>query len=225
MTRTKPGSYLIAFVFASALLWSGERVYEGFTIPPSCRSPRELSLRSVKQECVEDCEVDLLQLDDMPTHYVWEDATDPVMQAWEAHIDRINFEGGVPDASDFRAPSPTPSAYSEESGYREVEVRQAMILLAAGGAELWDVRDSSEFQLGRALHAQHVPFERLEGAAAEHNEARERGETALPVLLICASGSRSAQAQVRLSRVYGVQNVASVKGGLALWEAYGGPLV
>mmetsp|Transcript_8341 Transcript_8341/g.14953 ORF Transcript_8341/g.14953 Transcript_8341/m.14953 type:complete len:226 (+) Transcript_8341:59-736(+) len=225
MTRAKSGSYLIAFVVASALL--RECVYDGFTLPLSSRGSREHArqLRSVQQDCVEDCVVDLLDLEDLPTHYVWEDASEPVTQTWEAHIDRINFDGGVPDASDFRAPSPAPSAYAEENGYREVEVRQAMILLAAGGAELWDVREHSEFQLGRALHAQHVPFEHLEGAAVAHKKAIEQGESVLPVLLICASGMRSAQAQVRLSQVYGMDDVASVKGGLALWEAYGGPLV
>lgn len=38
------------------------------------------------------------------------------------------------------------------------------------------------------------------------------------IAVVCASGQRSAQATVRLSKVFGFQNVSNVAGGMAAWQ-------
>ncbi|CAK9035397.1 Inner membrane protein YgaP [Durusdinium trenchii] len=130
---------------------------------------------------------------------------------WEAMIDRMDFQGGLPTASDFRAPEQS-SAYDEEA-FLEIEATELKRALQNGYA-IWDVREPDEYRLGHLPQSKNVPLSDLEAALEPFPE---RG-----LLLICATGSRSSQAQVRLSRVYGISNVFSVRGGLAAWEAAGG---
>ena len=85
--------------------------------------------------------------------------------------------------------------------------------------EVWDVREPEEFEVGHLRFAKNVPFSSLEAAVKERSSADEK------LLLICATGSRSSQAQIRLSQVYGLKKVYSVRGGLAAWEALGGEVV
>ena len=136
-------------------------------------------------------------------------ALDPC--AKEAMIDRMDFQGGLPTASDFRAPEQS-SAYDEEA-FLEIEATELKRALQNGYA-IWDVREPDEYRLGHLPQSKNVPLSDLEAALEPFPE---RG-----LLLICATGSRSSQAQVRLSRVYGISNVFSVRGGLAAWEAAGG---
>ena len=42
--------------------------------------------------------------------------------------------------------------------------------------------------------------------------------------VVCAGGSRSAQATVRLTKVFGFSQVASLKGGMAAWGVEGLPI-
>mmetsp|Transcript_62163 Transcript_62163/g.148294 ORF Transcript_62163/g.148294 Transcript_62163/m.148294 type:complete len:242 (-) Transcript_62163:157-882(-) len=188
---------------------------------------RPTAVRAVStQDCVEDCIIDLESLEALSDLDDLEGLNDEVGSApepWEEHIDRITFEGGIPDASDFRAPSPTPTAYTQDNGYRETEASEALMLVQAGLAELWDVRSLEEFELGHPEKAKHVPFEDLERAAAERINNASILQPGL-LLLVCGSGMRSAQAQVRLTKVYGLEHVSSVKGGLAMWEALGGSM-
>ncbi|CAE8677883.1 unnamed protein product [Polarella glacialis] len=86
---------------------------------------------------------------------------------------------------------------------------------------LWDVRGPEEFATGHVPKARNVPFEKLQQAAADRLAAAGSGR----LFLICAFGTRSAQAQVRLSQVHGLQGVFNVRGGLASWEALGGLVV
>merc|ERR1740130_1429812 len=100
-------------------------------------------------------------------------------------IDRIKFDGGVPDASDFRAPDMAQrSAYAEHNGFLEIDIPELRSLLA--GAEhlekvklqdewrnrnsgqddfrpfvLWDVRPVEEYAVGHVPQADNVPLEWL----------------------------------------------------------------
>ena len=47
---------------------------------------------------------------------------------------------------------------------------------------------------------------------------------AVALAVVCAGGVRSAQATVRLSKVFGFRGVASVRGGMAAWAAEGLPM-
>jgi rhodanese-related sulfurtransferase len=50
------------------------------------------------------------------------------------------------------------------------------------------------------------------------------GEETQGLAVVCAGGMRSAQATVRLTKVFGFTKVASLKGGMAAWGADGLPV-
>lgn len=140
------------------------------------------------------------------------------VEPWEAMVDRIQFRGGVPEVN-FRGPSEVVSAYEASSGFEEIEASELTAACAQSGAELWDVRPAEEFATGHVPDARNVPLEALEAAIAI------RGESAFgPLFVISTSGARSAQAQVRLTKVYQLEGVRNVRGGVAAWEAQGGRL-
>jgi len=89
------------------------------------------------------------------------------------------------------------------------------------GSELWDVREVSEFAAGRVPGSRNVPFGELAEGAKMYAEKAD-GDARL--FVISSMGIRSQQAQVRLTKVAGLRNVFSVRGGLAAWEALGSPL-
>lgn len=153
-----------------------------------------------------------------------EDA-DGRVEPWEHMVDRIQFEGGTPTASDFRAPTPTPSPYSATSGFREIDFPSLEAVLAEPGAELWDVREEEEFAMGHLPRSRNVPFHALQQAAsaraAQAEAAASAGTSLGQLCLVCASGARSSQAQVRLTQVHGLEEVVTIRGGIALWEAMG----
>ena len=79
-----------------------------------------------------------------------------------------------------------------------------------------DVREQHEFEEGHIPGAVHVPRghleTRIEGAV------RDRAQ---PVVLYCASGSRSAFAADTLQRSLGYEDVSSMTGGITLWKDRG----
>jgi molybdopterin/thiamine biosynthesis adenylyltransferase/rhodanese-related sulfurtransferase len=84
------------------------------------------------------------------------------------------------------------------------------------GAVLIDVRETDEWGQGHIPGARHVPKShlesRIEGAAPDHSQ---------PVILYCASGSRSAWAARTLLEDLGYENVESMTGGFTLWKDRG----
>jgi len=93
-----------------------------------------------------------------------------------------------------------------------VGVPRALELLEAG-AVLVDVRENAEWKAGHAPQARHIPLGRLP------QEARRLPQDT-PVVVMCASGSRSRVAAGQL-RSMGHQ-ATSLSGGLAAWRAAGG---
>ncbi|HMO10457.1 MAG TPA: rhodanese-like domain-containing protein [Actinotalea sp.] len=93
-----------------------------------------------------------------------------------------------------------------------VRVDRALDLLE-DGAQLVDVREPAEWKAGHAPQARHIPLARIAG------EAR-RLERDVPVVVMCASGSRSRTAAAQL-RSMGYQ-ATSLSGGLAAWRTAGG---
>jgi sulfur-carrier protein adenylyltransferase/sulfurtransferase len=79
-----------------------------------------------------------------------------------------------------------------------------------------DVREQHEFEQSHIPGAVHVPRghleSRIEGAA---------GDKSRPVVLYCASGSRSALAAKTLEDELGYDDVASMTGGITLWKDRG----
>ena len=82
-----------------------------------------------------------------------------------------------------------------------------------------DVRESSEWDgpLGHLGAARHIPMAELAARVKELDPAR-------PVVTVCRSGARSAQAVVILQRL-GFAKVANLAGGMIRWRAMGLPVV
>jgi sulfur dioxygenase len=85
--------------------------------------------------------------------------------------------------------------------------------VAASSVRCVDVREPAEFdgELGNIERAELVPLGRLEAASAEWSRAE-------PLVLVCRSGGRSAQAALTLL-AHGFERVASMRGGMLAWNA------
>ncbi len=95
-----------------------------------------------------------------------------------------------------------------------VRVDRALALLEEG-AVLVDVRETAEWKSGHAPRAKHIPLGRL------GNEARRLPKDS-PIVVVCASGSRSRSGAAQLRSV-GYQ-ATSLSGGMNAWRASGGPV-
>jgi len=84
------------------------------------------------------------------------------------------------------------------------------------GAVVVDVRDNEEWDAGHIPGARHVPRSyletRIEGVIPDRDT---------PIVLYCASGSRSAFAAHTLEELLGYTNVSSMTGGITLWKDRG----
>lgn len=104
-------------------------------------------------------------------------------------------------------------------GIWEIQPTALLDCLADGQAiQLLDVREPAEFNdaLGHLKGATLVPLSQLAQRAGELD--RER-----PIVAICRSGARSAQATVLLQK-QGLTQVANLAGGLLRWRAEGLPV-
>jgi rhodanese-related sulfurtransferase len=88
----------------------------------------------------------------------------------------------------------------------------------AASIQIVDVRERDEFNgpLGRIHGATWIPLGELPARIAEL--ARDR-----PIVAVCRSGARSAQASVLLSKA-GFADVANLAGGMLRWRAGGHPV-
>jgi rhodanese-related sulfurtransferase len=82
--------------------------------------------------------------------------------------------------------------------------------------QLVDVREHAEFASGRIAGARLLPLGEVQRRAAELDRSR-------PVICVCRSGKRSAQAMEKLA-VLGFKGVHQLDGGLVAWEQAGFPL-
>ncbi|HLZ98043.1 MAG TPA: rhodanese-like domain-containing protein, partial [Steroidobacteraceae bacterium] len=98
------------------------------------------------------------------------------------------------------------------------EIQPQALEEAADKVQLVDVREPAEFNggLGHIHGAILIPLGELAGRAAEL--ARER-----PVVAVCRSGARSAQATVILQQA-GFKDAANLAGGMLRWRADGHPV-
>lgn len=93
-------------------------------------------------------------------------------------------------------------------------------LIGRGGtrAQVVDVRESGEYNdaLGHVAGARLIPLAELAARSAELDRSQ-------PVITVCRSGTRSAQACVLLARA-GFAQVANLAGGMLRWRAQGHPV-
>jgi rhodanese-related sulfurtransferase len=88
------------------------------------------------------------------------------------------------------------------------------------GASIVDVRTPMEFASVHAVGATSAPLDRLDAQALATSF---QATTELPLLVICKSGGRSAQACETLAAA-GLKDVVSVDGGTDAWERAGLPV-
>ena len=129
-----------------------------------------------------------------------------------------NLRCGRPD--DRQAPLP------DEPGWAALtwtfaglwEIAPQALEEALARVQIVDVREAAEFggALGHIAGARLVPLAELPARLAEID--RER-----PVVTVCRSGTRSAQAAVLLAKA-GVAQVANLAGGMLRWRAAGYPV-
>ena len=97
------------------------------------------------------------------------------------------------------------------------EITPAALSERLAGVQIVDVREPAEFHgaLGHIDGAQLLPLGEVAARAAELDPAR-------PVVTVCRSGTRSAQAAQLLARA-GFASVANLSGGMLNWRAQGYP--
>lgn len=102
------------------------------------------------------------------------------------------------------------------AGFREVDAREALVLLAAGHRVV-DVREREEWEAGHIPGATLLPLSELPSRVGELSSTSDA-----PLLLHCAVGARSRRAAAWLAE-RGYTNVASLGASLEAWRAEGGP--
>ena len=94
----------------------------------------------------------------------------------------------------------------------------AATLINREKAQIVDVCDKAEFDAGHLPNAKHIPLAELEAKLA----ASVKNKTT-PLILVCASGVRSAKAQA-IAQKLGYEKAVSLQGGSAAWKAANSPL-
>ena len=97
------------------------------------------------------------------------------------------------------------------------EVAPEWVQSNLGRFKLIDVRQPMELSSGRVLQAENIPLNQFMQVAAGWERAQ-------PVVVLCASGGRSARAAMALENA-GFKNVASMEGGMFGWRGAGLPAV
>jgi len=112
---------------------------------------------------------------------------------------------------------------------KQVTPEETRAALESGDAVVIDTRDAVNRQDARIGGDHYAPAG--QGASEAHTEQfAERVEEAAgnrekPVILYCGAGNRSAVAADALTKEHGFKDVASMSGGLTLWEIQGLPVV
>ena len=92
------------------------------------------------------------------------------------------------------------------------------IALHNKGALVLDVRTVEEFATGHIVDARHIALDKLAEQAETLKKYREK-----PVVVVCESGARSAQA-AKLLKSLGFNQVVNLRGGLSAWRTDNLPL-
>jgi rhodanese-related sulfurtransferase len=101
---------------------------------------------------------------------------------------------------------------------REVGVAEAVQLINRQDAVILDVREPGEFKAGHIPNARNVPESALAARLKELDKLKGK-----PILVACASGSRSAPACSALQKA-GFEQVYALSGGMGAWQQAGMPM-
>jgi rhodanese-related sulfurtransferase len=101
----------------------------------------------------------------------------------------------------------------------KVSVLQATQTINQGKALILDVREPDEFAAGHLRDAKNISRKTLASKLDELEKFKNR-----PIIVVCASGTRSASATAQLKKA-GFSEAVSLDGGMTAWQAQGLPTV
>ena len=90
-------------------------------------------------------------------------------------------------------------------------------MINQGKTLILDVREPAEFGAGHVRDAKNIPLKELNKRVAELEKFKSK-----TVIVVCSSGVQSSKATSQL-KVAGFNEVFSLSGGLAAWQAQGLP--
>ncbi len=99
-----------------------------------------------------------------------------------------------------------------------VSTLQATQLINQGKAIVVDVRQPAEFSAGHLRDAKNIPLGELSNRIGELDKFKSRS-----AIIVCQTGARAAKAAAQLKKA-GFNEVYSLDGGIAAWQAQGLPL-
>jgi rhodanese-related sulfurtransferase len=85
------------------------------------------------------------------------------------------------------------------------------------GAIVLDVREAAEFSAGHLANAKHIPVSEIDTRLSDITSGK-------PVLVYCATGTRSGKAAAALKKA-GRDQIFNLSGGIAAWKQAGLPVV
>ncbi len=94
----------------------------------------------------------------------------------------------------------------------------AVTLINREKAQIVDICDKAEYDAGHLPNAKHIPLAELEAKLGSSVKNKTT-----PLILVCASGIRSAKAQA-IAQKLGYDKAVSLQGGTAAWAAANFPL-
>ncbi len=100
---------------------------------------------------------------------------------------------------------------NQGGGSHAVATSEAVRLINREKGVLVDVSEATEYAAGHAIGAKNVPLAELVGSKLVPTNK------ALPIVLICPTGSRAGKAAAQL-RQAGYEKAVAVAGGLAAWR-------
>ena len=103
-------------------------------------------------------------------------------------------------------------------GRSAVNAGQATMLINREDALVVDVREPDEYVSGHVPDARNIPLSRLEERVSELDKFKD-----VPVILVCQTGARSADACRKLEKK-GFTKLHNLEGGIAAWRTAGLPL-
>ena len=109
------------------------------------------------------------------------------------------------------------------SAARQVNTLGATQLMNAEDALLIDIRETAELSKGSVPLAEHIPMSTIDAQIEPIIKRASAGKKSRPVILMCASGWRSAQVGKRFRRA-GLDQVYSLDGGFDAWKQAGLPV-
>ena len=108
-------------------------------------------------------------------------------------------------------------AWAFAQDFKTIDVQQAQSM-AKQGALFLDVREQAEYDAVHATGVTLIPLGQLKNRLSEIRAYENK-----PVVVICRSGSRSAQASGILTQS-GFKDVSNIQGGTLAWEKAGLPV-